>query len=583
MSASEFAFLALGLALGVAAGAALLEVLRARPPARREVRLTVTRDSVPRRRSATLATDPFAPPLVGLALEDHDTGAGGLSKAWQDGTSVQIGVPATAPTTPSGGRSARTTIAGASAVTGSRLSVGIPIQPERDEFFAAFRGAPRAAAAAQPGRRRVAGGGVALLDRPETATVATATDESRPPTSTGIAAPDIRSDPTGACAEERRLADERCALAERARQQAEAALSAVRDAQRTYDAHVARAAQAAGIADPRSVREAKERAQVAFHRARERAGSREEIEAAARAWLQEINRINHDAHEATTAVLHEREAASALVSSIERMSLEADAARISAESAAEACLAAREAVAACVEAAEAPESAGGTGAPARESRRSIAPDEDPSHAAPLAAGQPADEWEPAGSIRGSGEAAILRILRGDRPAREQLLARLAGEDPELRRRWQHILADLVDAIVARAIDAVALDFPHSHPFWGPNTQAQNREIAAALASLGYRFDGLGNFADERVPSQRDLSLAVGYAGLDPMRIRIWPTEAEMPRLMAEVTVAADEFLAQSAAGLSLGELVEALGRRAEGLADLWNDWGRVRPLLLATD
>ena len=35
VSASEFAFLALGLVLGVATGAALIEVLRARPPAPR--------------------------------------------------------------------------------------------------------------------------------------------------------------------------------------------------------------------------------------------------------------------------------------------------------------------------------------------------------------------------------------------------------------------------------------------------------------------------------------------------------------------------------------------------------------------
>ena len=36
----------------------------------------------------------------------------------------------------------------------------------------------------------------------------------------------------------------------------------------------------------------------------------------------------------------------------------------------------------------------------------------------------------------------------------------------------------------------------------------------------------------------------------------------------------------SAGDLTLGELVAMLGRRAEGLAMLWNDWGRVRPLLL---
>jgi len=65
-----------------------------------------------------------------------------------------------------------------------------------------------------------------------------------------------------------------------------------------------------------------------------------------------------------------------------------------------------------------------------------------------------------------------------------------------------------------------------------------------------------------------------------MRIRQWPTEAEMRDLFADVTVAADEHLAGAAGDLTLGELVAMLGRRADGLATLWNDWGHVRPLLL---
>lgn len=55
MTASEFAFLALGLVLGVASGAALSIVLRARPPAPREIRVTVEPDAVPRRPPATLS------------------------------------------------------------------------------------------------------------------------------------------------------------------------------------------------------------------------------------------------------------------------------------------------------------------------------------------------------------------------------------------------------------------------------------------------------------------------------------------------------------------------------------------------
>jgi len=55
LTASEFAFLALGLVLGLASGAALIEVLRARPPAAREVRVTVAPNALHARFSATLS------------------------------------------------------------------------------------------------------------------------------------------------------------------------------------------------------------------------------------------------------------------------------------------------------------------------------------------------------------------------------------------------------------------------------------------------------------------------------------------------------------------------------------------------
>ena len=61
VTASEFSFLALGLVLGVLSGAALVEILRARPPMPREVRLTVAHDAIPRR-SSTLADDGFTAP-----------------------------------------------------------------------------------------------------------------------------------------------------------------------------------------------------------------------------------------------------------------------------------------------------------------------------------------------------------------------------------------------------------------------------------------------------------------------------------------------------------------------------------------
>jgi len=35
-----------------------------------------------------------------------------------------------------------------------------------------------------------------------------------------------------------------------------------------------------------------------------------------------------------------------------------------------------------------------------------------------------------------------------------------------------------------------------------------REVARGLAALGFRYDGMGEFADGRVPSQRELSMAL---------------------------------------------------------------------------
>jgi len=61
VTASEFAFLALGLVLGVACGAALVEVLRSRPPGRREVRVTVAPNSIPRRASTLAESDTTDP------------------------------------------------------------------------------------------------------------------------------------------------------------------------------------------------------------------------------------------------------------------------------------------------------------------------------------------------------------------------------------------------------------------------------------------------------------------------------------------------------------------------------------------
>ena len=69
------------------------------------------------------------------------------------------------------------------------------------------------------------------------------------------------------CADERRIADERCELATRARALADAAADALRLAQRTYDAHEAAAVTASWGADPRAIHDAKDAAQGSFRQA----------------------------------------------------------------------------------------------------------------------------------------------------------------------------------------------------------------------------------------------------------------------------------------------------------------------------
>ncbi|MDP9483785.1 MAG: hypothetical protein M3P84_11260, partial [Chloroflexota bacterium] len=436
----------------------------------------------------------------------------------------------------------------------------------------------RAAAEAEPASAERPVGRFDAEERP-----AARSDAERPIGAVGRAgiggAPAGPSAGTDPCADERRTADDRCALADRLGEAAGAAADRAREAQRAYDEHTGRAARAASVAEPRAVRGAKESAWAEFRRSNVASGGREDVENAARDWLQEIDRINRTAREAELEVIRERDAAAAVVLIIERLTLEADAARINAVSASEACVLARTALATCEAAVVERRAPGPPPAPRDDDREELT--------RPRLVGAPG--FEPSGPLLdeeatqrvfGSHEPAILKLLRGDRETMTRIVAALAGDDPTERRHWQLALSGLVDAILARAIEASALEFPRGHPFWSTFDQAESRDVATALASFGYRFDGLGGFVDGRIPSQRDLSLAVGYAGFDPMRFRSWPNEHESAELYREVAVSAGEFLAGAAGGLTLGEMLALLHGRAEGLTDLWNAWGRIRPLLL---
>jgi hypothetical protein len=602
VTASEFSFLALGLVLGLVAGAALVELFRARPPAGHEVRLTVSHDAIPRR-SATLAEDAFVSvgpePARGGPADRRFAGAGAAAGAVERRTNVRyqwpsppVGRPSMAGAIPIGpGRREDDARVGQimepslpltgippSRGSGPDALLGIAISGGDDPVLGALIGGPpRVGTPDGPSTGRA----LEAPARPPAPAVATASastplgvatavgllERTRPLRSPGGAGdlPSGDATTTDRCAEERRLAEERCELATRARAQAAAAGDALRIAQRSYDEHEAAATTAGRRADPRAVHEAKDAAQGGFRSAVAGATSSDQLEAAARDWLTEINRINNEARESTSIAAREHAAAREIGANLERLGLEADAARISAANADATCLAAREAVAECDE------------RPAEDPSTFLVPP------VPVPGGIPRlDDDEMLGqALQAGGEPRIFRLLRGDRQAMTSLVAALAeGSDPDGRRRWQLLLTSLIEAIVADAIEASALDFPAGHEFWGTFTRMQGRDITNALSSLGYRFDGLGGWADGRQPSQRDLSLALGYAGIDPMRLRHWPSEEATTDLFRDVSVAADEYLAGIAGDLTLAEMVGMLGRRADGLAEVWNHWGTIRPLLL---
>jgi hypothetical protein len=293
------------------------------------------------------------------------------------------------------------------------------------------------------------------------------------------------------------------------------------------------------------------------------------MEAAVREWLDEINRIDREAREAGLAATRERDAAVELVTRMERLAVEADSARISARGAELACLAARRAFAECDDARVL-------------ERRVMGLPANPTQPVSGAMNPPAEDAGSLADVLASDEPpVIIRLLQGDRATFDSLVAELGGSDPSGRQRWAVAIGGLLEGIIGRAIEGSVLDFPEDGGFWASFTRQQSRAIVTALASLSFRFDGLGGWVDDRVPSQPDLSLAVGYAGLDPTRVRHWPNDSEATTLFREVSVAADEYLVETAGGLTLGEVVSLLGGRADELTDLWNAWGRVRPMLLA--
>ncbi len=622
-------FLAFGLILGGALGAAFLAAVRSWPAPRREVRVTISPNSITARRALTLANPslsrehrPFpgspddaawperaptsspsgqagaAPTAVPApSMRTRVPEAPGLGLAIVAAVAVDGGHWATArglPDDPFHGpgpapASATATPAGSSvAVAVKPACVAVPVTRAMTAMLdvgASPERLVRPRLPVEPARPTLAGTAVGLTvtgsGAAEAAGAVGAAEAVGPgePDATPVPAqagalPSASADATAdPCSNQRAAAHERCAAATTARERSLAAAAAARDAKRTFDALQEQVDRAQALSDPKAVVAAKAALRDQFRKEDAAAATPDDSEAAARRWLHGISQANRDVRSARllvetgTAELRER------LVTVERLAREADAARILADRADEACRIAREELARCEE-----HVAATTPVPAPEDQHPFAgiwPTQQ--DLTPFRSPQdtPADAL--------AGQSAILRLVRGDRAARDRVVATVAGSDPAAAATWQIRITALSDAIVARAIEAGYLVLPDDDAFWGLFSDPERREIVEALAALGFRFDGLGGFADDRVPATRDLSLAVGYAGLDRMRIRTWPREAEITSLYSRAAVAADEWLVWAARDLELGSLMSALGSRAAGLSAIWDAWGRIRPALLATD
>jgi hypothetical protein len=179
--------------------------------------------------------------------------------------------------------------------------------------------------------------------------------------------------------------------------------------------------------------------------------------------------------------------------------------------------------------------------------------------------------------------AYRRILAGDGKTLDSVIAALGGKDRQAISRWRHLLRELFDTIRVLAIYAGYVDPPRARPFWAAMPVERARDVMNALGSLGYRIDSQGAWQDDRVPSRRDVSVALLIAGVDAIRLRLWPSPEELAALAGETVVAAADYLADLSPDLELAEVSAAVDSAAhdQDLGELWRAWDRVRPLLLA--
>jgi hypothetical protein len=384
----------------------------------------------------------------------------------------------------------------------------------------------------------------------------------------------------GPCAPARSQVDSRCSDAERLALAAQSHQQALRDARREH-AEVARLRDSYGeVRDRRRMTDQKTEAQGEYHAALMKAADLADVHAAAANWLRRIDQLNRRAKLADERADGVAQRVAELERALPRLELAADAARIAAEAAQVGCLDARRALAACEEESQrkgayiaqppagTPWSTSSAGPAATSDTGSMVP--------PGSVFIPAPPPPESGSVTNATRA----LMRGDRETLLTLSLRLAEETGFEAGRLQLLLLELREQISSRALEELAVSFPEGHPFWSQFSPEGARAVAASLASMGFRFDGHESWAETHSPQVRDLALALSYCGHDPRSLRRPAGQAALDGLWRGAVVRSEEYLLARAPSLTLNEIVNVLGPRSGRLAELWDIWGRLRPLLM---
>ena len=126
---------------------------------------------------------------------------------------------------------------------------------------------------------------------------------------------------------------------------------------------------------------------------------------------------------------------------------------------------------------------------------------------------------------------MMTVLAADRRRLQEIVPRLAEEVGEDAGRLQLLLLDLREALFESANRACVYDFPPGHRFWSQFSLAEARAFAAALATLGRRYDGSAGWDDNQRPLPRDIAMAASLAGRDLRSVRYQPSGTALERTM----------------------------------------------------